>query len=154
MLWYMTSKVSKAAGIKTFFYYGTDIHYQRVRSSVYQTLFPDKGQFAFHNMNLRTTVDKSLQMFAKNSFPMAFTTIFPPIVLVWKSINSGSRLWSVYAKIKVCKRMYFSTTKKNFLIYNTLRSSCVRAYSKNAEKSLCFILHITAFKLCNGMLNV
>ena len=82
MLWYMTSKVSKAAGIKTFFYYGTDIHYQRVRSSVYQTLFPDKGQFAFHNLNLRTTVDKSLQIFAKNSFPMAFTTIFPPIVLV------------------------------------------------------------------------
>ena len=62
MLWYMTSKVSKAAGIKTFFYYGTDIHYQRVRSSVYQTLFPDKGQFAFHNTNLWTSVKKSLQI--------------------------------------------------------------------------------------------
>lgn len=68
MLWYMTSKVSKAAGIKTFFYYGTDIHYQRVRSSVYQTLFPDKGQFAFHNTNMRNTVEKSLQIFQSVNF--------------------------------------------------------------------------------------
>ena len=62
MLWYMTSKVSKAAGIKTFFYYGTDIDYQRLRSSVYQTLFSDKGQFAIHNTTLKTSFEKNVLM--------------------------------------------------------------------------------------------